>query len=92
MNTNKPKHTWDNKHSIEGETSAHTLEAQLDYGLEAHKCGLGTLIKEALVTVGSGPNCTPPFKLRKQDYGDKKKNNSKTPAGSYDFWGIWNID
>ena len=32
------------------------LEAQLNYSLKAHKCGLGTLTREALVTIGSGPN------------------------------------
>ena len=32
------------------------LEAQLEYSLEAHKCGLGTLTREALVIIGSGPN------------------------------------
>ena len=29
--------------------------------LEAHKCGLGTLTREALGTIGSGPNSTPPL-------------------------------
>ena len=32
------------------------LEAQLEYSLEAHKRGLGTLTREVLVTIGSGPN------------------------------------
>ena len=32
------------------------LEAQLNDSLEAHKCGLGTLTRETLVTIGSGPN------------------------------------
>ena len=32
------------------------LEAQLEYGLEAHKRGLGTLTREAIGTIGSGPN------------------------------------
>ena len=30
--------------------------AQLNTRLEAHKCGLGTLTREALGTIGSGPN------------------------------------
>ena len=32
------------------------LKAQLNTRLEAHKCGLGTLTREALGTIGSGPN------------------------------------
>ena len=38
-----------------------TLEAHLYSSLEAHWCGLGTLTREALVTIGSGPNRTPPL-------------------------------
>ena len=40
------------------------LEAQLVYSLEAHKCGLGTLTREALVTIGSGPNIKAEVKIR----------------------------
>ena len=34
----------------------HTLEAQLEYSLRAHKCGLGVLAIGTLVTRESGPN------------------------------------
>ena len=34
----------------------HTLEAQLGYRVEARQCGLGTLARGTLVTIGSGPN------------------------------------
>ena len=32
------------------------LEAQLNYRVEAHKCGLGTLARGTLVTIESEPN------------------------------------
>ena len=35
------------------------LEAQLNFRVEAHKCGLGTLARGTLVTIESGPNSTP---------------------------------
>ena len=50
---------WNNKHSTRGQTSALTLGARLNYSLEAHKCGLGTLTREAIVIIGSGPNTLP---------------------------------
>ena len=40
------------------QTSAHMLEAQLNYRVEAHKCGLGTLARGTLVTIESCPNIT----------------------------------
>ena len=48
---------WD-KESLK---TKHTLEAQLDYRVEARLCGLGTLVRGTLVTIGSGPNSTPPL-------------------------------
>ena len=49
-----------------GELDAHqktkvlfARSTQLNTRLEAHKCGLGTLTREALGTLGSGPNSTP---------------------------------
>ena len=41
--------------------------------LESHKCGIGVLTREALVSIGSGPNSTPPLKMRRGDYGDERK-------------------
>ena len=49
----------------------YSLEAQLNYRLEAHKCELGTLTRGTLVTIGSGPNSPPPFKTRRRDTGDE---------------------
>ena len=55
----------------------HTLEAQLEYSLRAHKCGLGVLAIGTLVTRESGPNNTPPSKrvdeARLRDTKAKKK-------------------
>ena len=49
--------------------------------LEAHKCGIGVLTREALVSIGSGPNSTPPPKMRRGDYGDERKKNNTRENG-----------
>ena len=62
-------HIYTNKHNTHGITRfaledkqvLHTLEAQLEYSLRAHKCGLGILAIGALVTRESDPNSTPPL-------------------------------
>ena len=54
INTNEHKHT-DGITSTKGQTSALALEAHLNYSLEAQKCGIGTLNKGILVTIGGGP-------------------------------------
>ena len=53
MNTT---HVWDNQIRTKGQNKCYSLETQLNTTLEAHKCGLGTLTREALGTIGSGPN------------------------------------
>ena len=45
--------------------------------LEAHKCGIGVLTREELVSIGSGPNSTPPLKMRRGDYGDERKKKTR---------------
>ena len=58
MNTT---HIWDNWVRTRGQHKYYSLEAQLNTRLETHKCGLGTLTREALGTIGSGPSSTPPL-------------------------------
>ena len=51
--------------------------------LEAHKCELGTLAREALGTIGSGPNNTPPLN-RVDETTDTRRKSKK-------FWKTENI-
>ena len=51
----------------------------MNTSLEAHKCGIGVLTREALVPIGSGPNRTPPLNggdgipgTREENMGEKK--------------------
>ena len=57
MNTT---HIWDNQIRTKGQNKYYSLETQLNTRLEAHKCGLGTLTREALGAIGSGPNTGSP--------------------------------
>ena len=52
--------------------------------LEAHKCGIGVLTSEALVSIGSGPNSTPPLKMRRGDYEDERKKTRKIRTKLYE--------
>ena len=45
------------------------LEAQLNYSLEAHKCGIGVLARGALVTIESSPNRQRVQASSKQSHG-----------------------
>ena len=51
--------------------------------LEAHKCGLGTLTRGALGTIGSGPNSTPPLN-RVDETTDTREKSKK-------YWKTENI-
>ena len=56
----------------------------MNTSLEAQKCRIGVLTREALVPIGSGPNSTPPLKMRRGVYGDERKNMKEKMAKSYD--------
>ena len=45
----------------EAQTHIHYM-GELVALIEAHKCGVGVLTREALVPIGSGPNNTPPLR------------------------------
>ena len=46
--------------------------------LKAHKCGLGTLAREALGTIGSGPNSTPPLNQVDETTDTRRKSKKLT--------------
>ena len=81
MNTTR---IWDNQVDTKRQNKYYSLEAQMNTRLEAHKCGLGTLTREALGTIGSGPNSTP--SLNRVDETTDTRGKSKKYGKTENIW------